>query len=308
MLKFTRAGLIRIASAIAATGTLGTAHADFVTSWDYSITTQFNNANTFNGSATAGPMGFTGSRVENGRQVSWGYSGGNVFNTTGNVNTERSGITISDGIGAGPGGNDTTVNAQKGNVVTNDLTSTGIGTGAWITHHNNALSGSYSTLLTTKIDSTLSLWAYPPGDDGSPADTGPTTLTFSVFFAETPNTAGTCAAASPPGNPCNDIFALNAADVLNRSFFYDGTEYFVQIFPITGPGLGGFSLLSNAECAAAGAANGCIGFTTIEGQDTTIQFGFAVTGERISLVPEPGSLALAGLGLSLFGLLRRRKA
>ena len=299
MLPFKRSGLIRIAGAMAAAGFLGSAQADLVTSWDYSITTKFEGTNTFN---TGG-----GSQTQTERQVSWGAAGGSVFaGNTGDSSLNRSGITISDVDGSG--GDDSTVNANTGNVVTNNLSAAGIGEGAWITHHNNVLSGSFATLLTSQIESSLTLWAFPPGDDGGPPDFGPDTLFFTVFFAETSNSEGNCVVVSPVGNPCNDIFALNQSDAFNKSFDYDGEDYFVSIFPIVGSGLGSFNLLGAAACEAAGALADCVGFTTVEGQNTTVQFGFTITADPIELVPEPGSLALAGLGLGLIGLLRRRKA
>ncbi len=296
MLSFTRSKMLRTAGSIAAAGLLGSAHAAIVPAWDYSITTVFTNTNTFDSG--------NGTQIQNQRQVSWGATGGDVFVNTGNTGTNRSGITISDGNGAGPGGNDTTVNANTGTVLTNDLTVAGVGQGAWITHHNNPISGAFSTLLTSQIGSTLSLWANPPGNLGGPPSTGPSTLNFTVFFAETPN-GGTCVITTSP-TPCNDIFALNPAQSFNQSFTFGGEDYFVSIFPIVGSGLGAFTPLSAAACAATGAAPGCVGFSTVEAQDTTIRFGFSVTAEPV-VIPEPGSLALAGLGLGLFGLLRRRK-
>lgn len=299
MVKIFRSGLIRIAGAMVTAGLMASAQAALVPSWDYSLLTQFNGNNTFE--AFGG-----GSQIQTPRQVSWGGSG-SVFTSGSN----RSGITINDAVGNGS--EDTTVDANKGNVVTNDLT-TDIGRGAWITHHNNPISA--ATLLTSQIQSTLSLWAVPPGDTGGLPDTGPTSLTFTIFFAETSNGANPCAdgTANNQGvniNGCSDIFALNQAQAFNQSFQFDngtGLEtYFVSIFPIVGQGLGSFTLLSADACAAAGAAANCIGFQTTEERDTTIRFGFVVTAEPIS-IPEPGSLALVGLSLGLFGLLRRRKA
>jgi hypothetical protein len=294
MRKSGKLTLVRIAAAFAAAGMMVSAQAALVPSWDYEVVTIFNGTNTF----TSG----TGSQIETQRQVSWGDPAGNIFAQPAGG---RSGISISDGDGAPPGGNDTTVNPNTGNVVTNDLTNN-IGLGAWITHHNNPISGAFATLRTSQIDSSLSLWAVPPGNTGGLPDTGPSTLTFTVFFAETPN-ATPCTIASSP-TPCNDIFALNQAQAFNQQFTYNGDTYFVSIFPIVGAGLGSFTQLPAAACADAGAAPNCIGFTTVEGQNTTIRFGFAITAQPIS-IPEPGTLAL--LGGSLFGLAalrRRRKA
>jgi len=279
--------------AVAAAAISSLARATPVTVWDYSALTQFNGTNTF----TSGG----GSQTQTATQVSWGATGGNVFTSTGDPNTNRSGITIADSDTA-PGGNDPAADPITGTVITNALSIPGIGLGAWITHHNNPISGSFSTLRTTQIESTLTLNPNTPPLGGQQ---GPSTLTFTVYFAETPN-ATPCIAPSPVGNPCNDIFALNPSSAFNQSFVFDGETYFVSTFPISGQGLTTFQPLSNDECSATGANPGCVGFTTIEGQDTTVQFGFAITQREVT-IPEPGTLALLGAGLGVAGFFSRRR-
>ncbi len=98
-------------------------------------------------------------------------------------------------------------------------------------------------------------------------------------------------------------------DVLNHAFTFDSENYFTSIFPLTGSGLANFTPLTNAECVGAGAASACLGFTTVEGQDTTVRFAAILTSQPIG-VPEPSALLLLGSGLIAlvaFGWRRNRK-
>ena len=257
-----------------------------ITQWSYDLYTHFADpaANVFSSG--------TGSQVEQLGQVSWGDPADNVF-TTG---AERSGITIASIAGANQSADPAHV---FGTYTTDNLLTPA--TGAWITHHNNPISGSFATLLSSVIDSKLILTSVTPSGVAV-TDTIP----FTVLFAETEN-SGTCAATSPANNPCNDIFALNG-DNFDKHLIIGGYDYYVSIFPTAGPGIisGSLPFLGNSVCGAVvGASPNCVGFTTIEGQDTSIQFGFTITSTPLQ-VPEPGILALFGIGLMGLFVARRR--
>jgi hypothetical protein len=165
-----------------------------------------------------------------------------------------------------------------------------------LTHTNNPITGSSLTSATLSVGVTLT-----PTNPAGPNLPLPT-IAYNIAFTETPNSTP-CAATSPPGVPCNDIFVL-IDGFLNESFVYDGQTYFVNAFPTSG---GNLSTLSASACAAAGRPAGCFGFTTVEGQATNLAFGLTISSERLQ-VPEPGSLALIGLALAGLGFVSRRRS
>ncbi|MGC3964123.1 MAG: THxN family PEP-CTERM protein [Rhodocyclaceae bacterium] len=173
-----------------------------------------------------------------------------------------------------------------------------------LTHKNEPIQG--NSLTSAQLTSTITLTPLVPSLPSLPSQLA----AFNILFTETPNQTP-CAATSPAGNPCNDIFVLQSG-LLNQMFQYDAGDgdglltYFVNIFPIAG---GALNILSNAACAAAGAANGCIGFTTIEGQSNTLQFGFTISTQALTItrIPEPAMAALLSAALLAFAMVRRRR-
>lgn len=168
--------------------------------------------------------------------------------------------------------------------------------GLTLTHNNQVIDP--PSLTSAQLTATLTLDPSDPDFGALPS----TSLNYDILFTETTN-AEPCAANSPAGNPCNDIFVMTNG-FLNQAFAYLGETYFINIFPISG---GQLNVLTDAECAAAGAASGCQGFTTIEGQANTLAFGFTIATQRFADVPEPGTLALLGAALLAAGISSRRK-
>lgn len=180
-----------------------------------------------------------------------------------------------------------------------------------VTHANNPIDSDSGELRSVDIVSTLTLTPNSPLAAGFP----PSPLTFSVHFDETPNGENPCLGGGANGvgingAGCADVFVINQ-NALNFSFFYDldgggglqNQEYFISFFEQTNA----LNPLPAGACAAAGVAAPCIGFRTPENATTTFNFAALITTERVS-IPEPGSLALLGLGLAGFGLARRRKS
>jgi PEP-CTERM motif len=176
-------------------------------------------------------------------------------------------------------------------------------------YHNNFVINLGAGLTSATISGALLLQSLIPNTS---TVIGPLEASFQVKFNETNNAGvgGSGPCADGAAKPCPDIFVLDQSGPqppldfdLNGGVAIDG---FIYTFHLN---LGGVGPIGPESCALAGAPAGCIGFITPENQISKVSIGFDITSRPSGQVPEPGILALLGLGLAGigFGQIRRRK-
>lgn len=248
------------------------AHATLVTDWEYEIFSEWTGATFDSG---------TGTQVQDSTEISWGGTAA-YTDQSASIGSARSALILTDSFATG-------TDLVTGSIIP-ALTNI-------ITHWNNTLQGSFSTLVGAQLKTTLKLKPFLPveADEFFPERI----LNFTINFTETPND-NDCGFDST--SSCDDIFVISFGN-LSESFNYDGYKYTTNIVETTLS----LTALSPAACAAAGAAAGCLGFQTLEKEATSAQFGLLINAELIPEVPEPAGLAVLGLGLMGFMLYGRRR-
>jgi hypothetical protein len=263
-----------------------------VTTWDYTVNAGFSafapgsviasQPGTLCSGASCPPSTFYNTRLE------WGTptpEGGNL----------RSALQLTEPASSLPG---PPVPPILGGPI---VTDNGVQPGINITHENRVVLDNGNTLSTATIAGRLTLAPKTPPGPPFAFDTN-----FSIRFKETLN-VGPCLGGT---SVCDDIFVLDQIQNPFGTFQPTGPLVFPFSFGADNYTLtltlNGLGPLTAAQCAAAGAAAGCLGFLTPEGLNTTLTTSLSI--QSVNPIPEPSTLLLLGTGLAALSLYTRKKA
>ncbi|GLX78188.1 hypothetical protein tinsulaeT_15280 [Thalassotalea insulae] len=321
------------ASILAASIISSTATAGVVTEWSYS-----NQAGFLNWAGTHDSYG-ENSWTDDDVAASGDSTGGdaNVLDTNFDGVVDGNDVSLATTLEWGTPAFDG--NGQKSSLVIDSPVNDNLTTNDWEwaqgtnVNHNNYKINDDELTNATLLDGlalTPASWEAFGDDENVLLDNAPyfaPQLAFGINFYETDNNAAQCPDGFANGegsnvNGCGDIFQVTGLEHLQLPIvvgddFLEFTVPFVLMGadhqPLEGWGdtvylvttrISGLKTLESDECFNDNVSTSCpYGFVTVEEDDNVLAAEF-----KIRTVPEPSTLAIFGLGIVGFSLLRRKKA